>query len=118
MPEMTLPTIAAGVKSLTPVTGSDSPDAGEVEQFVVTNQLREHLEAAIRIAEQTFPLGSEVRVRLQQSPELNGARLVVQIGTRGNVEDAVRCHQELLDRWTRELPLHVQDQITATFSLA
>lgn len=94
-----------------------APGAAEVEEFVAANNLRTHLDTALRIAEHAFP-GSEIRLRLQQSPELDSGRLVMQIRTHGNAEDAVRCHQELLDRWTRELPLHVQDHITATFTLA
>ena len=116
MPEVTLPDRASFLLPFPFPAPADS-DAADVEQFVAAHGLGGHLEAALRIAEQAFPK-SELRVRLQRSPELDAGRLVIQIRTRGSMEDALRCHQVLLDRWTRELPLHAQDHITATFTLA
>lgn len=115
MPELTIPPTAAPGTS-TPSTPQPVGEEAELQQFIAAHNLRGDLDKAIAISREAFPAGSEVTVRLQYSPEEDGsACLVVNVRTKAAVFDAVRYHQHLLDRWTLELPLHVQALIGSTF---
>lgn len=115
MPDLTIPpTLSPGLTP--PVPRPVLSEEAELQQFIVAHGLRSDLDMAIAIARESFPAGSEVIIRLQYSPEEDGgACLVVDIRTKSSVSDGVRCHQYLLDRWTRELPLHAQALIGTTF---
>jgi hypothetical protein len=115
VPELTIPpTSTAGVNPSSPAAANN--EEAELQQFIAAHSLRDHLDAAIAIARESFPAGSDVTVRLQYLPEDDGgARLVVDVRTKSSVSEAVRCHQHLLDRWTLELPLHAQALIGSTF---
>lgn len=116
MPELTIPpTSTAGVNpSGSPPTANN--EEAELQQFVAAHGLRDHLDAAIAIAKQSFPAGSDVTVRLWHSPEEDDTRVVVHVRLDSGVTDAVQRHQRLLDRWTQELPLKAQALLTPTFT--
>jgi hypothetical protein len=115
MPDLTIP--PSSTLGLTPRATRPTPlsEEAELEQFITAHGLRADLEKAIAISRESFPAGSTVAIRLWHSPEEEDTRAVVHVRTRAAVAEAVRCHQQLIERWTRELPLHAQDLIASTF---
>lgn len=108
MPELTMPPVAE------PTTFGAA--RAEVKDFAARHGLREALDAALRLVDQTFPAGSVPDLRLQFSPDHESDRLVVNVTTPADVRTAVACHQNLSDRWTRELPPRAQERLVSTFS--
>jgi hypothetical protein len=118
MPDLTTPPTSTPGLNSPPPRPALSEEA-ELEQFIATHGLRADLDKAVTIARESFPQGSQVVLRLQYSPEENGgAGLVVEVKAWASVSEGVRCHQQLVDRWTRELPLRAQSLIGATFSIS
>lgn len=114
MPELTIPPgSAAGVNPSSPATANN--EEAELQQFIAAHGLRDHLDTAIAIVRQSFPAGSEVTVRLWHSPEEDDTRVVVNARLDSGVSDASQLFWQLLDRWTRELPLRAQGFLTPTY---
>jgi hypothetical protein len=120
MEERNVPEVTTPPGSAAGVSPSGSPAAvgeeAELQQFIAANGLREHLEAAVAIARQSFPAGSEVTVRLWHSPEEDDTRVHVHVRLDDGITDASQLFWRLLDRWTRELPLSAQGFLTATYT--
>jgi len=114
VPDLTIP--PTSTTALTPPGPRPAlSEEAELEQFIAAHGLRADLDKAIAISREAFPAGSEVAIRLWHSPEEEDTRVVLDVRTRSSVADAVQCHQLLLDRFTRELPLHAQSLIATTF---
>ena len=117
MPKLTIPPASSGMNlsASPPAAGEDA----ELQQFIAAHNLRTDLDRAIAISKEVFPPGSQVVLRLQYSPEEDGGSgLVVDVRARLSVPEAARCHQLLMERWTRELPLRAQSLIGATFTIS
>lgn len=116
MAELTLPTTP---EATTPQPPTPTPPVAplwseEVQRFATTHGLTDYLPHAIRIVEESFPPGSEVRPRMQWSPEDGSSRLILDVLVPCSVKEASERYQQLLDRWIREVPIHVRTHATVT----
>jgi hypothetical protein len=115
MPDLTIP--PTSTPGLTP---SGPPPAlseeGELEQFIAAHGLSADLEKAIAIARESFPAGSDLTIRLWYSPEEEDTRVIVNVKLNSSVTDASALYWNMLDRWTRELPIRGQGFITLNYT--
>ncbi len=79
--------------------------------------LTDYLPAAIRILQEVCPPGTEVSLRVSREPETAERRVVVvaQMPSSTTAEQRRACFETVLDRWSVELPPHVQTH--STFAL-
>ena len=116
LPTPTAPVMPAAVPSavIDPLAAIDGWD-DEVQRCAAAHGLTDYLPAAIRIVEESFPPGGTVRLYVQWEPEDGSRRVVLDARVTCGVPEAVERFQRLLDRWTVELPIHVQMHATVTF---
>lgn len=118
MPELSVPT--TGTDTPTPPAPSAHPTPGavewsdEVKRCAAMHGLTDHLPTAIRLAQEIFSEGSEITLLRAPGPDFLEDQVVVHIQTRESVKEASERFQQLLNRWTREMPLHVQSHATVT----
>lgn len=115
MPELTIPPTAAP-GSPTPSTPLPVGEEAELQQFIAAHNLRGDLDKAIAISRESFPEASHVVTRLQYLPDDNEFRVIVDTRMSVSVTDASERYWQLLDRWTRELPLKAQGILVATYT--
>jgi hypothetical protein len=87
-----------------------------LEQFIAAHGLHADLDKAIAIIRESFPEASKVVVRLQYLPDDGEMRVIVDARLSASVTDAPERYWQMLDRWTRELPLRVQDVLVADYT--
>ena len=90
-------------------------DEAELGQFIAAHGLRADLDKAIVILKESFPEASQVVVRLQYLPDDDEMRVIVQARMSVSVTDASERYWQMLDRWTRELPLRAQGILVADY---
>ncbi len=115
MPELTIPPTSASGIATSPSSQPIGEEA-ELQQFIATNGLRGDLDKAIAISRESFPEAGHIVVRLQYLPDDDEFRVVVDTRMSVSVTDASERDWQLLDRWTRELPLRAQGILVATYT--
>jgi hypothetical protein len=115
MPELTIP--PASTPGISPAA-SPPPlsDEAELQHFIAAHDLRDDLDKAIAIARETFPEATQVLVRLQYLPDDGEMRVIVDARMSASVTDASERYWQMLDRWTRELPLRAQGILVADYT--
>ena len=99
-----------------PKTAALDAAPAEVKAFVARHGLHGELGTALRLVGEAFPPERAIDLRLQFSPDHGCDRLIVNVTTPADVPTAVACHQNLLDRWTDELPARAQELLVSTFA--
>lgn len=114
MPELTIPPVSAG--GLNPSPAPPLTDDAELQQFIAAHNLRADLDTAIAISRESFPEATQIAIRLQNLPDDDEFRVIVDARLSVNAADASERYWRLLDRWTQELPLKSQGILVATYT--
>lgn len=109
-----VPPAAVPSAALDPLASIDGWD-DEVKRCAAAHGLTDYLPAAVRIVLESFPPGSTLQMYVQREPEDGSRRVIIDARVMCGVSEAVEKHQRLLNRWTLELPIHVQTHATVTF---
>jgi hypothetical protein len=77
-------------------TLTDNPN--QVRQYCTEQEILSEIVIAVRMAERIFPAESLFSLNLDEDPEINQKKLVVNVAVPGTVNDVLNCY----DRFTRE----------------
>lgn len=89
----------------------------EVMQFCNRNHLLAPLEAAVRLAGESFDPLDDLRVELESDPETAEEYLVIDVVARGTLDSVLEQHRRYSERWVPQAPAGRQHLIRLVFDV-
>jgi hypothetical protein len=89
----------------------------EVAQFCHRNHLLASLEAAVRLAGESFDPLDELKVELESDPEMGEEYLVIDVVARGTLDSVLERHRRYTQRWVAQAPAGRQHLIRLVFDV-
>ena len=85
-----------------------------VSDFLVTHGLHSYLETLNSLVKQTFPENTRLAFRLEEFPDFEGERFIVDIVSFSSIETLLICYNNLLDKWIKITSPDIREWIRIT----
>lgn len=100
------------------VTAENVPLSDEAERFCALHGLHSHLQTAIRLAHECFPLGQIVDIEKEEDPEGDSEWLAININLpMADVRAVLDAYDRYTEKLIREVPLAERERIQLSYNI-
>jgi hypothetical protein len=89
----------------------------EIIEFCSRERITSYLPSAINSIERNFPTTSELKIEVEQDPETDEEWLVLNVTTRGEVDEVLNHYDKYINYWVSTVPWPERQKIRLLYNI-